>query len=76
MDIYLHSSDQWFGFYDFLHGDGFDEKLQFWTDCSDERKIKSGAIQVGFFPWIEYQKVGKLSQLSVGYIYSLIGPTV
>jgi hypothetical protein len=30
------------------------------TDYSDERKIKSGAVWVGFFPCVEYQRVGKL----------------
>jgi hypothetical protein len=51
-------------------------KLQFWTDCSNERKIKSGAVCIRFFPWVEYQKVGRLSQLSISYLYRLIGPTV
>jgi hypothetical protein len=51
-------------------------KTAIWIDCSDRRKLKSGAVQVGFFPWVEYQKVGQLWQLSIGYIYNLIGPTV
>jgi hypothetical protein len=51
-------------------------KLQFWTDCSAKRKPNSGAVRVGFSPWVEYQKVGQLSQLSFGYLYSLNGLTV
>jgi hypothetical protein len=51
-------------------------KLQFWTDCSAERKINSGAVRVGFFPWVEYQNVGQLSQLSIDYLYILNGLTV
>jgi hypothetical protein len=31
---------------------------------------------MGFFPYIEYQKVGKLYQISIGYLYSLNRPTV
>jgi hypothetical protein len=31
-------------------------KLQFRTDYNAERKINSGAVRMGFFPWVEYQK--------------------
>jgi hypothetical protein len=51
-------------------------KLQFWIDYSAERKINSGAVRVGFFPIVENQKVVQLSRLSIGYLYSLIGPMV
>jgi hypothetical protein len=48
MGIYLHSSDQRFMFYDFLHGDGFAE------NCNSEqnavtRENKSGVVRVRFF---------------------------
>jgi hypothetical protein len=39
-------------------------------------KINFGAVQVGFFPWVEYKKVGEHSLLSIGYLYSLIHATV
>jgi hypothetical protein len=47
-------------------------KLYFCTNCSHERKMKSEAVQLGFFPWAEYQNGGKLSQLSISYWLSLI----
>jgi hypothetical protein len=47
-------------------------KLYFWTDCSGQRKMKSRAVSAGFFPWVEYQKLGKLSHLSISYLFSLI----
>jgi hypothetical protein len=48
--IYLPSSDQRFKHYDIYARQRIYRKLQFWTDYSDERKIKSAAVQVGFFP--------------------------
>jgi hypothetical protein len=51
-------------------------KLHFWADCRLQRKLKSGDVSMGFFPWVEYQKVGKLFQLSIGYLYSLNRLTV
>jgi hypothetical protein len=75
MFIYLHSSDQQFRFYDFLHGDGFAENCNSGQTAVTERKIKSGAVRAGFFPLVEYQKVVQLSPLSISYLYSLIGAT-
>jgi hypothetical protein len=51
-------------------------KLYFWTDCSGDKKINSGAVGVGFFPRVEYQKLGQLSQRSIGFLFSLIQLTV
>jgi hypothetical protein len=51
-------------------------KLHFCTYCSIERKINSGAVQLGFAPWDEYQKLGELSYPSIGYLFSLIQLTV
>jgi hypothetical protein len=48
----------------------------FWTDCSIEIKIHSQSARMGFFPGAEYQKGGKLSQLSISYLFSLIRQTV
>jgi hypothetical protein len=47
-------------------------KLYFCSDCRVERKINFGAVWVGFFPWVEYQKLGHLSQIFIRYLFSLI----
>jgi hypothetical protein len=51
-------------------------KTVFWTDCSVEGNLNYGAVWMGFFPCAEYQNIGKLSKLSIGYLFSLIGLTV
>jgi hypothetical protein len=51
-------------------------KLYFCSDSSVEREINSEAVQLGFFPWDEYQKLGELSYPSIGYLFSLIHLTV
>jgi hypothetical protein len=65
--IYLSSSAQRFRFYEFLQDDGL-LKLHFWADCNLQGKLQSGAVHVGFFPCVEYQNVGKLFQLFIGYL--------
>jgi hypothetical protein len=70
--LYLPSSDQRFMFYDNLHDDGFAENCKS-GQTAVTRELKSGAVRVEFFPCVGYQKVGQLSQLSIGYLYSLRG---
>jgi hypothetical protein len=59
-----------------LPDDRFAENCNSGQTAALREKIKSGAVMVQFFPVVEYQKVEKLSQISIGYLYSLIGPTV
>jgi hypothetical protein len=47
--IYLSSPAQQFRFYDFLQDGGL-LKLHFWADCSLQEKLKSGVVQLVFFP--------------------------
>jgi hypothetical protein len=70
--LYLPSSDQRFRFYDYLHDDGFAENCNS-GQTTVMRELKSWDVRVEFFPWVAYQKVGQLSQLSIGYLYSLSG---
>jgi hypothetical protein len=65
MGLYLPSSDQRFRFYDYLHDDGFAENCNS-GQTAVTRELKSGDVRVEFFPWVGYQQVGKLSQLSIG----------
>jgi hypothetical protein len=45
--IYLHSYDQWFRFYDFLHGDGFAENCN-----SGQTAVTREKLNLGLFRWI------------------------
>jgi hypothetical protein len=46
MRIYLHSSDQQFKFYDFLHGDMFAENCN-----SGQTVVTRGKLNMGLFGW-------------------------
>jgi hypothetical protein len=46
-------------------------KTAFLDRMQSDRKINSGTIRLGFFRWAEYQRGGKLSQLSIGYLFIL-----
>jgi hypothetical protein len=41
--------------------------------ATSREKMTFGAARVGFIPLVEYHKVGKHSQIFIGYLYSLIG---
>jgi hypothetical protein len=73
--IYFPSSNQRFRCYGFLQDGGAAENCIPWQIAA-LKENKFWIVQVRFFPWVEYQKAGQLSQLSIGYLYSLIGPTV
>jgi hypothetical protein len=45
-DIYLHSSDQRFRFYDLLHGDGFAENCN-----SGQTTVTREKLNLGLFGW-------------------------
>jgi hypothetical protein len=70
--LYLPSSNQRFKFYDYLYDDGFAENCNS-GQTAVTRELKSWVVQVQFFPRVGYQKVGQLSHLSIGYLYSLNG---
>jgi hypothetical protein len=40
-------------------------KTAFLDRMQQRKKIKSGAVMVGFFPWVEYKKLGQLSKISI-----------
>jgi hypothetical protein len=76
MAIYLPSSDQWFRFYDYLHDNRFAKNCNSGRTAAMREKLN-----LGLFGWdssceLNTKKVGQLSQLSIGYLYNLIGPTV
>jgi hypothetical protein len=73
--IYMPSNGRRFRRYDFWTMTKL-LKTVFWTDCSVEGNLNYGAVWMGFFPCAEYQNIGKLSKLSIGYLFSLIGLTV
>jgi hypothetical protein len=55
----------------------FGRRQSCWNSISEQiavskDKIKSGAIWMGFHPWAEYQRRGKLSQFSIYYLFSHI----
>ncbi len=52
MVTYMHSNDQWFRRYGFWTTMEL-LKTEIWTDCSFDRKIKSGTVWMGFFPGAE-----------------------
>jgi hypothetical protein len=49
-----------------LHDDGFAENCNSEQIAVLKEKVNSGAVPVGFFPRVEYQKVEQLSQISIG----------
>jgi hypothetical protein len=50
--IYKPSNSQRFTRYDFWTTTEL-LKTVLWTDCSVERKLNSGPVWMGFFPWAE-----------------------
>jgi hypothetical protein len=66
--IYTPSNDQQFRRNNFWTMTGFAENWYFGQIAVTTGKMKYGAVRVGFFPWVENQKVGQLSSISISYL--------
>jgi hypothetical protein len=75
MVFYTPTNDRQFRRYDFRTTTEL-LKTVFLIDCSVKSKLNSGAVRMGFCAWAGYKNNGKLSQLSINYLFCLIQQTI